>query len=59
MKDPGLIADAKKINTTFQPMTGDEVQAAFNSYFNTPRDIVEKTYQMTLGKKNPRKKIKK
>lgn len=59
MKDPGLIADAKKIKTTFQPMTGDEVQAAFNSYFNTPRDIVEKTYQMTLGKKNPRKKIKK
>lgn len=46
MKDPALIADAKKIKVTFQPIPGDEVAAKFASYYKTPRALVDKTYEM-------------
>jgi tripartite-type tricarboxylate transporter receptor subunit TctC len=45
MKDPALIADAKKIKTVFQPMSGDQVTKAFDEYFKTPRALVDKTYE--------------
>jgi len=44
MKDPAMIADGKKIKTDFQPMTGAEVQAAFDEYYKTPKALVDKTY---------------
>lgn len=56
MKDPGLIADGKKIKTTFRPMGGDEVASAFAEFYKTPRSLIDKTYEMTITKKNPRKK---
>ena len=56
MNDAGMIADGERIKTTFHPMTGDEVQAAFAEFYKTPRDLVEKAYQMTYQKKKPRKK---
>jgi len=56
MNDAGMIADGERIKTTFHPMTGDEVQAAFAEFYKTPRDLVEKAYQITYQKKNPRKK---
>ncbi|NKB19880.1 MAG: hypothetical protein GKS01_04965 [Alphaproteobacteria bacterium] len=59
MKDPDMIADGKRIKTTFQPMNGEEVQARFAEYYATPKELVEKAYIMTYQKKNPRKKKKK
>ena len=59
MKDPAMIADGDRIKTKFQPMTGQQVQAAFEEFYKTPRDLVEKAYIMTYQKKNPRKKKKK
>jgi len=56
MNDSGMIADGERIKTTFHPMTGNAVQAAFAEFYKTPRDLVEKAYQMTYQKKNPRKK---
>jgi tripartite-type tricarboxylate transporter receptor subunit TctC len=58
MKDPAMIADGERIKTKFHPMTGDEVAARFAEFYKTPRDLVEKAYQMTYQKKNPRKKKK-
>lgn len=46
MKDPALIADAKRIKVVFQPIPGDEVAARFNDYFKTPKSLVDKTYEM-------------
>jgi len=51
MKDPGLIADGKKIKTAFRPMTGAEVQAAFDEYYKTPRALVDKVYDLTTEKR--------
>ncbi len=47
MKDPALIADGKRIKTAFRPMTGAQVQAAFNEFYKTPKALVEKTYLMS------------
>ncbi len=58
MKDPGLISDAKRINTTFRPMSGEQVAKAFAAYYKTPRALVDKTYAYTISKRNPRKKKK-
>ena len=44
MKDPGLIADAKKINVVFKPMSGETVAKKFADIYSAPRSIVEKTY---------------
>ena len=46
MKDPALIADAKRIKVTFKPIPGKEVAAKFDAYFTTPRSLVDKTYEM-------------
>ena len=46
MKDPGLIADGKRIKVTFEPIPGEEVAAKFEDYFKTPRALVDKTYEM-------------
>lgn len=58
MKDPALVADGKKIKTTFKPMGGAEVVAAFAEFYRTPRALVDKTYELTITRKNPRKKKK-
>lgn len=46
MKDPALIADAKRVKVVFEPIPGDEVAARFNDYFKTPKSLVDKTYEM-------------
>lgn len=46
MKDPALIADAKRIKVVFKPIPGEEVAAKFASYFKTPKSLVDKTYEM-------------
>lgn len=44
MKDPGLIADAKKINIVFKPKGGEKVAKMFADIYKAPRPLVEKTY---------------
>ena len=44
-KDPDLIAAGKKIKIDFRPMSGEDVAAAFDEYFSTPRALVDKTYE--------------
>lgn len=56
MKDSGLIADGKKIKTTFTPMSGADVAAAFAVFYKTPRALIDKTYNLTITKRNQRKK---
>lgn len=55
-KDPGLIKDGMRINTTFRPMSGKQVADAFASYYRTPKDVVDKTYNYTFAKGKKRKK---
>jgi tripartite-type tricarboxylate transporter receptor subunit TctC len=42
MKDPQLLADAKKMNLDVDPATGEEVQALIEKLYATPKDIVER-----------------
>ncbi len=44
MKDPDLKKDAKRIKVDFEPMTGEEVSAAFEEFFATPRALVDRAY---------------
>jgi tripartite-type tricarboxylate transporter receptor subunit TctC len=44
MKDPGLIADGKRIKIAFSPISGEDVAKQFDEYFATPKALVDKTY---------------
>lgn len=41
LKDPELLADAKKMRVTINPQSGDEVQALMAKLYATPKDIVD------------------
>ncbi len=47
MKDPGLIADGKKIKTDFRPMDGAEVQRRFDAFYQTSKALVDRTYALS------------
>jgi len=42
MKDPELLADAKRLNVDIIPSSGEEVQANVASMFATPTEVVER-----------------
>jgi tripartite-type tricarboxylate transporter receptor subunit TctC len=42
MKDPALLADAKKQKQEINPMTGEEMLATLKEAFATPKELVEK-----------------
>jgi tripartite-type tricarboxylate transporter receptor subunit TctC len=54
-KDSSFKADAQGMKTEFAPMSGEEVEKWFAQLYSTPKDIVDKTYQLTISKKNPKK----
>lgn len=56
MAGRSLQGDAKKMNIEFSPMSGREVERWFAQIYSKPREIVEKTYKLTIAKKNPKKK---
>ena len=56
MTAASLKADARRMNIEFAPMSGTEVDSWFAQIYSKPREIVEKTYRLTLAKKNPKKK---
>lgn len=41
LKDPGLLADAKKMRVTVNPQSGEEVQALIAKLYATPKEIVD------------------
>jgi len=47
MQDPGLIAEAEKINTEFNPVSGEDAVALFESLFATPPELVRKARELS------------
>ena len=47
IKSPAMIADAKKINVDFDPMSGDEITAMLADLMKTPKSVVEKASVVT------------
>lgn len=46
-KDPQMIADAKKMQIDFDPVTGVETTAMFNEFYQTPPALVKRAYEVT------------
>lgn len=44
MKDPAMIKDGAKIDVTFHPLTGDEVEEMIHEFYATPASVVKKAY---------------
>ncbi len=51
MKDPGMIADGKKINISWDPMPGEEAAQMFADFYKSPLDLVKKAAEMTKPSK--------
>jgi hypothetical protein len=51
MKDPGLIADAKKANLDLTPMSGEELAAMVAGLYATPPAVIARTRQVIQAKK--------
>ncbi|MFM1813482.1 MAG: hypothetical protein RLZ98_177 [Pseudomonadota bacterium] len=47
MKDPGTIADGKKIGIEWDPMTGDKVKELMQRFYATPPSVVKKAIEFT------------
>lgn len=47
LKDPELIAEAKKIKTDFDPVPGEEATQMFADFYGTPPALVEKARKYT------------
>ncbi len=47
MKDPGMIADGKKISIDWDPIPGEEAQQMFVDFYKTPPALVEKAREVT------------
>lgn len=47
MKDPGLLADAKRLKIQFNPVSGEETVQIFSDFYNTPPDLVKRAYEVT------------
>jgi tripartite-type tricarboxylate transporter receptor subunit TctC len=42
LASPGLQEEAKKLKLEISPMTGDEIHALLNKYYQTPPEVIEK-----------------
>jgi tripartite-type tricarboxylate transporter receptor subunit TctC len=47
MKDPGLVADAKRLSIDFDPVPGEETAQIFADFYKTPPALVEQARQYT------------
>jgi tripartite-type tricarboxylate transporter receptor subunit TctC len=47
LKDPELIADAKRMELTFDPISGEETAQMFADFFNAPPALVEQARRYT------------
>jgi tripartite-type tricarboxylate transporter receptor subunit TctC len=48
IKDPEFIAEARKLNSDIDPMTGEETQSAISSILGTPKSVIAEV-QAALG----------
>ena len=51
LKDPELVADAKKLKIAFDPVPGDEAKAMFAEFYKTPPNLVKQAAEMTKPEK--------
>ena len=51
MKDPALIADAKRVKIEFDPVPAEEVQKIFADFYQTSPDLVKQAAKMTQPEK--------
>jgi tripartite-type tricarboxylate transporter receptor subunit TctC len=47
LKDPEMVADAKRLEIDFDPVTGEETAQMFADFFNTPATLVEQARRAT------------
>jgi hypothetical protein len=47
MKDPGMVADGKKVAIDWDPVPGEEAQQMFAGFYNTPPALVKKAREVT------------
>ena len=47
MSDPGLMADATKIRIDIRPMAGEQLGAAFASFYKAPPEVLKKAIAAT------------
>jgi len=52
MKDPALIADGKKIDVTFDPVSGEDAARMFADWYKTPPELVKKAREYTQPDKS-------
>jgi tripartite-type tricarboxylate transporter receptor subunit TctC len=52
MKDPGMIADGKRLQIDFDPIPGEEVAHIFAEFYDTPPALVEKARTYTQPDKS-------
>lgn len=50
LRDPALVADAKRINIEFNPVPGEEAASIFAGYYKTPPAIIKKAMAL-IGRK--------
>ena len=50
LRDPALVADAKRIRIEFNPVPGEETEKIFASYYRMPRPIIKKAMAL-IGRK--------
>ncbi len=46
-KDPGMIADGKRINVEFRPLSGEDATKLFSDFYKTPPELVKKARKYT------------
>ncbi|MBM3530218.1 MAG: hypothetical protein FJX62_19215 [Alphaproteobacteria bacterium] len=47
LKDPAMIADAKKMTVDYDPVTGEETTQMFSAFYNTPPALIAKAREYT------------
>lgn len=47
MHDPGMVADGKRLQINFEPISGEEVATMFDGFYNTPPALVAKASALT------------
>jgi tripartite-type tricarboxylate transporter receptor subunit TctC len=47
LKDPAMIADAKRLQIDYDPVTGEETTQTFAEFYNTPPALVEQARKYT------------
>jgi tripartite-type tricarboxylate transporter receptor subunit TctC len=51
LKDPELLADAKKLKIDFDPVPGEEAKEMFAEFYKTPPNLVKQAAEMTKPEK--------